>query len=188
MHFQAWEAALGDRPGRGGVSTKACGCLQAAADESRRLIGGLRPPALDELGIVEAIDSLVSDARAEVPTVRFEPSICRGRGCRRMLETTIFRIVQESLSNVRKHAAATARRGELSTRRRYRDCPGPRRRPGLRSRRRAGRPLRPRGHPATVAAVWAASRRSDSTPGAGTTIEVRLPVTAVAAGDHLAAG
>ena len=30
-----------------------------------------------------------------------------------MLETTIFRIVQESLSNVRKHAAATAARVEL---------------------------------------------------------------------------
>jgi signal transduction histidine kinase len=32
--------------------------LRAAAEESRRLIGGLRPPALDELGIVAAIESL----------------------------------------------------------------------------------------------------------------------------------
>ena len=61
MHFQAWEAALGDHPGAGELR-EGMRLLRAAADESRRLIGGLRPPALDELGIVEAI---------EVPGQRF---------------------------------------------------------------------------------------------------------------------
>jgi PAS domain S-box-containing protein len=79
--------------------------LRAALVEARRLINGLRPPMLDELGIVEAIESLVSDARIEVPEVVFR----RPQSLPRLpsdLETTIFRIVQEALTNVRKHASA----------------------------------------------------------------------------------
>ncbi|MFM7289967.1 MAG: ATP-binding protein [Planctomycetia bacterium] len=81
--------------------------LRAAADEARRLIGGLRPPALDELGIVEAVESLAVDARADVPRVEFTHSL-PPRRLAADIETTIFRIVQESLSNIRRHACATA--------------------------------------------------------------------------------
>jgi PAS domain S-box-containing protein len=80
--------------------------LQAAAEEARRLIGGLRPPALDELGIEDAVQALIADARIEIPHVVFTSTI----GTERLaahLETAIFRIVQESLSNVRRHAGAT---------------------------------------------------------------------------------
>ena len=111
MHFQAWEVALGDHPGMDDLQ-KGVRLLQAAAEESRRLISGLRPPDLDELGIIEAIESLVADAQTEVPRVTFVHDL-PGPRLPPMLETTIFRIVQESLSNVRKHAAATAARVEL---------------------------------------------------------------------------
>ncbi|NDC53501.1 MAG: sensor histidine kinase [Planctomycetia bacterium] len=79
--------------------------LRAAADEARRLIDGLRPPLLDELGIEEAVESLVQELRSVVTDVEFvhphplghiDPDVA----------TTAFRIVQESLSNVRKHARA----------------------------------------------------------------------------------
>jgi len=112
MHFQAWEAALGDHPGRDEIN-EGMRLLQAAAEESRRLIGGLRPPALDELGIVEAIESLVSDARAEVAEVVFRHAL-PGPRLPAPLETAIFRIVQESLSNVRKHAEAGRATVEVS--------------------------------------------------------------------------
>lgn len=79
--------------------------LRAAAEESRRLIGGLRPPALDELGIVEAIESLVADARIEIPEVSFKHRLPEER-LPGPIETTIFRVVQESLNNVRRHAHA----------------------------------------------------------------------------------
>lgn len=79
--------------------------LRAAAEESRRLIGGLRPPALDELGIVEAIESLVADARLEIPEVTFVHALPDKR-LPSSLETMIFRVVQESLNNVRRHAHA----------------------------------------------------------------------------------
>jgi PAS domain S-box-containing protein len=81
--------------------------LRAAVDESRRLIGGLRPPALDELGIVEVIESLAAEARGFISRVDFHHRLAQAR-LPPAIETTIFRIVQESLSNARKHASAGA--------------------------------------------------------------------------------
>lgn len=81
--------------------------LRVAVDESRRLIGGLRPPALDELGIADAIESLAVEARAFIPRVDFHHHLGADR-LEPPIETTIFRIVQESLSNARKHAEAQA--------------------------------------------------------------------------------
>ena len=89
--------------------------MRAAAAEARRLINGLRPPMLDELGIEEAIESLIERMRGLVPTIEYvhpEP-------LRRMdpdVETAIFRIAQESLSNVRKHAEARHVRVEIQPR------------------------------------------------------------------------
>jgi len=106
MHVQAYQHAGRERPAEHELDT-AVRLLQAAAEESRRLIGGLRPPALDELGIAAAIDSLVEETRAEVPEVTFVHAL-PGPRLPPNLEAVIFRIVQESLSNVRKHAAAHA--------------------------------------------------------------------------------
>lgn len=111
MHLQAIEHAAGNgewqTPSFQRDLDESLRLLRAAVDESRRLIGGLRPPALDELGIVDAIESLAAEARAFIPRVDFQHHF----GDRRLeppIETTIFRIVQESLSNARKHAEATA--------------------------------------------------------------------------------
>ena len=106
MHLQAGDhAAEGTTENR--ELREGLRLLRAAADEARRLISGLRPPALDELGIIEAVETLAADARTEVARVDFTHSL----GPTRLppdVETTIFRIVQESLSNVRRHAQAGA--------------------------------------------------------------------------------
>jgi len=173
MHFQAWQAAFGDHPGAADLN-EGMRLLQAAAEESRRLIAGLRPPALDELGIVEAIESLVSDARAEVPEVRFVHDL-PGPRLPPALETTIFRIVQESLSNARRHAAAgmvevaITRAGDIVTVRVRDDGSGfdpaavPDDRFGLEGIRQRSR-------------LMGGEPRIESAPAAGTTVEVRLPV------------
>jgi len=69
MHLEAHLHALGGHEPRELVDSVRL--VRAAAEESRRLIAGLRPPALDELGIVDAIESLVADARIEIPRVDF---------------------------------------------------------------------------------------------------------------------
>ena len=105
MHLQSLEHAAGP-DGASRELNESLRLLRAAVDESRRLISGLRPPTLDELGIIEAVESLVADARIDVPQVFFAHDLPSGR-LAAQLETTIFRIVQESLSNARRHAGAS---------------------------------------------------------------------------------
>lgn len=105
MHLQALEHAAAPA-GSGRELHESLRLLRAAVDESRRLISGLRPPTLDELGIIDAVESLVADARIDVPQVTFSHTLPPDR-LTPQLETTIFRIVQESLSNARRHAAAS---------------------------------------------------------------------------------
>lgn len=105
MHLQALEYAA-EPAGPSRELHESLRLLRAAVDESRRLISGLRPPTLDELGIIEAVESLVADARIDMPRVAYTHRLPPGR-LTPQLETTIFRIVQESLSNARRHAAAS---------------------------------------------------------------------------------
>lgn len=79
--------------------------LRSAVDESRRLISGLRPPVLDELGIIPAIEALVAELRQDGIEVAFRHVLPKRR-FPVQVETTLFRIVQELLTNVRKHAVA----------------------------------------------------------------------------------
>lgn len=105
MHLETYEASL---PGGIGSNSHVCEVLRllrAATDEARHLIAGLRPPALDELGLIEAIETLVADARLEIPQVELEAELA-GKRLPANLETMLFRIVQESLTNIRRHAAA----------------------------------------------------------------------------------
>ncbi len=78
----------------------------------RQLMSGLRPPILDEGGLVVAIEehlrivalrsgvdiNFVSDVREEVP---------------KAIETTLYRVTQEAMSNVVRHAGAAHARVEL---------------------------------------------------------------------------
>lgn len=77
--------------------------LRESISEARRLIGGLRPPILDESGIVAAIDYLISELEESSGiTVSFEHSL-PNRRLHATLESTVFRIVQEALNNAVRH-------------------------------------------------------------------------------------
>ncbi|MCC7083408.1 MAG: PAS domain S-box protein [Pirellulales bacterium] len=86
--------------------------LREALDEGRRLIGGLRPPILDERGVVESLRYLVSEFQHDIPDLKFIEYAPCGR-LAPTLEIAIFRIAQEALSNIRKHSGAKRAQVEL---------------------------------------------------------------------------
>jgi len=77
--------------------------LDQAETELRRLSHELRPMILDDLGLVPALQVLAEGtARRSRIMVQFETSV-EGRPPPRV-ETALYRIVQEALTNVRRHA------------------------------------------------------------------------------------
>ncbi len=91
--------------------------ISRAIDETRRLISGLRPPVLDESGIVQAIEYLVCEhERRDGPKIEFAHDVAFER-LAPPLESAIFRIVQESLQNACRHSRSDKVRIELMQRR-----------------------------------------------------------------------
>jgi signal transduction histidine kinase len=80
--------------------------LAEEADSLRRLMAGLRPPVLEERGLMPALrESLLRFGADQGVETEFSGTIVRPIADD--LETLAFRIVQESLTNVGKHAGAT---------------------------------------------------------------------------------
>ncbi|HEU5100291.1 MAG TPA: response regulator [Roseiflexaceae bacterium] len=74
--------------------------------EIRRVIAGLRPTALDDFGLAAALRMHVAALQADGWAISFRESL----GTTRLaptVETVIYRIAQEALTNVRKHAQTT---------------------------------------------------------------------------------
>lgn len=174
MHLETYEAGLPGGPGSDNRVTEVLRLLREATAETRHLIAGLRPPTLDELGLVEAMKSLVADARLEIPEVTLTHNLDRQR-LAADIETTLYRIAQESLTNTRRHAQAG--RVEISLTRQpdgrtllsvadngrgFDPAAVPRRHFGLEGIKQRAAFL---GGTATVT----------SRPGQGTVIEIRLP-------------
>ena len=74
---------------------------------TRRFVQELRPTTLDHLGLVAAIESLVENlAQGNGPIAILEVT-AETRGICPEVELALFRIAQEALSNVRRHAEAS---------------------------------------------------------------------------------
>jgi len=85
-----------------------------ALGELRHIIADLRPSQLDDLGLVAALQWYIQqfEERYAVPTrlvVQGEPARLRSE-----YETVLFRITQEALTNVARHARATQATVELA--------------------------------------------------------------------------
>jgi len=85
-------------------AAESAGLLQAGV---RRLLQRLRPAELDELGLVAAMQALCDDwAMRSGVVCRFRPH-GELQGCGEMIDTTIYRVAQEALVNVMRHAQAS---------------------------------------------------------------------------------
>ena len=112
------EAGLNARSGAAAHDAlgKATEQVERTIASLRSLITELRPPALDELGVASALESLVErvEARTHLQVdLDLDLAYDRGDAATRLseeLESSVYRLVQEALSNVAKHAHATRAR------------------------------------------------------------------------------
>jgi two-component system sensor histidine kinase UhpB len=101
-------AGTGGQPGTIDTLQAVVGAVDVAVETVRRLATSLRPPALDDVGLVGAIE-IEAAALARRTGVR-----CRVAGNRELPPldpaqiTSLFRIVQEALTNIVRHASASA--------------------------------------------------------------------------------
>ena len=85
--------------------------LQQEIANLRGLITDLRPAALDELGMKVAITALAQRAARNGLRSSWACTCRRSHGQRFELDTAVYRIVQEALTNAQKHGHARAREG-----------------------------------------------------------------------------
>jgi signal transduction histidine kinase len=86
---------------------KSKGYISDAIEEIRRLSKALLPPTLEEFGLMMAMDEL-TDSLSLTGNFRIEKKWCdfREQGLQKDQKLTIYRIVQEQLNNIIKHACA----------------------------------------------------------------------------------
>jgi signal transduction histidine kinase len=115
-HLDAASGAVG--PGTAGSGAAGAGVARELAkareladltlDEAHAALAGLRPPVLDDLGLGDALASLGrSVAQVEVTVTASD------RRLPEHVEIALYRIAQEALQNVIKHARATSAEVEL---------------------------------------------------------------------------
>ena len=89
--------------------------VQRAVTEARRVIADLRPTTLDDFGLATAVRLQVEEMRAGGYEASYEEALDEKR-LPAALETALFRVVQEALTNVRKHAETDRVRVALARR------------------------------------------------------------------------
>lgn len=88
--------------------------LTAVINSLRRLTAELRPPALDELGLDRALRDYVRRFRNEWHIATSLETSLASAQLDSFTQVVVYRVVQEALTNARKHAAATQIRVEVS--------------------------------------------------------------------------
>jgi PAS domain S-box-containing protein len=89
--------------------------VRATVSDARRIIADLRPTALDDLGLAATISQEVERLREDGYRVDYQDELGEER-LPVAAETAFFRVAQEALTNVRKHAQTQRVRIELRRR------------------------------------------------------------------------
>jgi PAS domain S-box-containing protein len=81
--------------------------IQDSVKEIRRIQGNLRPPMLDDLGILASLAWLFREFQGTYPDIRVEKAFqVEERDIPEELKMVIYRILQEALNNIGKHSGA----------------------------------------------------------------------------------
>lgn len=92
------------------------GLADLAMAEARAAVEGLRPPMLDDLGLEAALQALAASlTRGLQVSCQLGPGALDGRAVPDHVVVAIYRIAQEALQNVTKHAGATKASLELTS-------------------------------------------------------------------------
>jgi PAS domain S-box-containing protein len=115
MQFDVYKDRLERNPAEAAkVFETALSLLRQGHFEVRRLIAGVRPPVLDEAGVVEAIAHLINEQnRQNGPQIEFTSRVRFSRLVP-ILENAVYRICQEGLANACKHSHSDRVRIRLS--------------------------------------------------------------------------
>jgi signal transduction histidine kinase len=124
LHDQTLQALAGLRVGLSGAlrrdehetyvetTRQALQDIELEIGNLRAIIADLRPSLLDDVGLRDALQALIDRRRGEGVSISFGvelPEVLAGAAPEvRALETAVYRLVQESLTNVVKHAAAAS--------------------------------------------------------------------------------
>ena len=98
-HLRQIDAEEAQRAYDGGVTL-----LRQSHFEARRLISGVRPPILDEAGVLAAIAHLANDCSVTGRLRIVFHSNVKFKRLAAVLENVIYRIVQEGLTNASRHS------------------------------------------------------------------------------------
>jgi len=110
MHLEAGQQRLSPRQTQANPEfALTLRLLRDSIDEARRLISGLRPPILDEFGVIAGIEYLLRELPRDDLEIDFTHDIQFDR-LAPLLESTLFRIFQEAINNICQHSQATKAR------------------------------------------------------------------------------
>ena len=85
-----------------------CGQIEALQETNKRILRRLRPPALDDLGLAPALQSLADGWRETQPELRLELQMPEGfEVADSNQRLVVYRLVQEALTNVFRHSGAS---------------------------------------------------------------------------------
>lgn len=172
MHLAALDSLLAaGQPGVREELARVRERISQAVSEGRRIIAALRPSTLDDYGLVETLRRELRALRKEGWHASFHAQL--DRPLPPHLEMNLYRIFQEALHNVVKHAQARRLRVDLAEaagriRLRVRDW-GQGFQAGATPPGMGLRTLRER------AEIFGGDCRVTSVPGEGTTVEVTIP-------------
>lgn len=115
QHLQAYARLHGEETGRCRDALEgALRLVKRTVGEARRVIAHLRPTTLDDFGLQTALRMEIEELRAEGWDITFEGRLEEKERVSQEIETALFRVAQQAVNNIKKHAETRRARVVLS--------------------------------------------------------------------------